>query len=96
MSRGAGRVDNCKAVYAEGRLHLFIETDKQQREEWDRLHSSVMSHLQQTLPSQYLPDCISVVPRFPVNSHGTRVVYVRCNVCLFQYGIATECDLCEV
>ena len=71
VSRGAGRVDSCKAVYAEGRLHLFLDADEQQREEWDRLRSSVTSHLQQTLPSQYLPDCVSVVPRFPVNSHGT-------------------------
>ena len=71
ISKDAGTVYNCRAVYSEERLHLFIEVKEQRDKDWDKLRSSVRSHLLHTLPSQYQPDDISLIPCFPVNPHGT-------------------------
>ncbi|KAK7097520.1 hypothetical protein V1264_004483 [Littorina saxatilis] len=70
VCREVDTVEDCHAVYTEATLHVFVRVEEHEKEEKKQLCNRVKSHVLETLPSQYQPDCLTLVTEFPVNSHG--------------------------
>ena len=70
MAAEVGDVAESQSVFTDSTLYLFVKAKRLDGDVGVKLSSDVKRHLAITLPSQYLPDHVTLIHTFPVNRHG--------------------------